>query len=166
MSEEMVIDDAEIERFWEDAKVRANLNRLRAYMGPSVSESLCPPAWSFGADPETADELVGLILDGTKTATASALRDYGDEELPSQGAMSIVTDGSGHPRVLIVTTHVQTVPFGEVSEEHARLEGEHDLSLDSWRGVHRTFFAETGVGGEVTDDLGVVLERFEVVWAP
>ena len=47
-----------------------------------------PAAWSFGATPEQADELLDLVLDGTKTATASALWDYDadDEPLPEAGA--------------------------------------------------------------------------------
>ncbi|HEY9566138.1 MAG TPA: ASCH domain-containing protein [Nocardioides sp.] len=161
----MTEDDA-IERFWADAKVRANLNRLRAYTGPNASESLRPPAWAFGDSPELADELVGLVLDGRKTATAGALADYQaeDEQLPTVGSLSIVTDGAGNPRVLIQTTGVETLPFGEVDGEHARLEGEGNLSLDHWREAHRTFFA--GFGHEVTDEFPVVLERFEVLWQP
>lgn len=164
------MSDQAIENFWADAKVRANLNRLRAYTGPNAQESLCPPAWSFGADPEQADSLLALVLDGTKTATASALRDYVDEELPSVGGLSIITDGAGNPRVLIATTRVREVPFGEVDAEHARREGEGDLSLGHWRDVHRDFFIETaaltGQDPEVTDDMPVMLEDFDVVWKP
>lgn len=162
-------DDA-IQAFWENAKVRANLNRLRAYTGPNAQESLCPPAWAFGADAAQADELLALVLDGTKTATASALRDYVDEELPSVGSLSIITDGAERPRVLIATTRVREVRFGDVDAEHARREGEGDLSLDHWRDVHRDFFTETaaltGQDPEVTDDLVVILEDFKVVWKP
>ncbi|NYG58104.1 uncharacterized protein YhfF [Nocardioides daedukensis] len=161
----MTEDDA-IERFWADAKVRANLNRLRAYTGPNASESLRPPAWAFGDSPELADELLQLVLSGTKTATAGALADYQaeDEPLPTVGSLSIVTDGAGRPRVLIQTTVVETVPFGEVDAEHARLEGEGDLSLASWREAHLDFF--TRGGHQVTDDFPVVTERFQIVWQP
>lgn len=163
-------NDEWIEAFWQDARVHANLNRLRAYLGPNIAETVPPPAWSFGADAETADHLVDLVLAGTKTATASAHRDYVGEELPRPGNLSIVTDGSGRPRVLIMTTSVRIVSFAEVDADHARKEGEGDLSLDHWRTVHRTFFAETaeltGQDPEVTDDLEVVLEEFKVVWQP
>lgn len=166
----LMSNDGWIEAFWQDARVHANLNRLRAYLGPNVAETVPPPAWAFGADPETADELVELVLAGTKTATASALRDYVDEELPTPGSLSIVTDGSGRPRVLIMTTEVRVVPFGEVDAEHARREGEGDLSLEHWRAVHRRFFAETaamsGQDPEVTDDLEVVLESSECSGTP
>lgn len=163
----LLMSDSEIQSFWEDAKVRANLNRLRIYTGANAQESLCPPAWAFGADEDQADGLLALVLEGSKTATASALRDFeaGDEPVPTVGSLSIITDGAGHPRALIATTAVRTVPFAEVDEQHARGEGEGDLSLDHWRRVHRDFFTESGGGAEVTDDTLVVLERFEVLYS-
>lgn len=160
------MSDEAIENFWANAKVRANLNRLRAYTGSNAQEALCPPAWSFGANADQADRLLALVLDGTKTATSSALRDYasGEEPVPTVGTLSIITDGAGAPRALIVTTEVDVVPFADVDAEHARLEGEGDLSLDHWREVHREFF--TGTGGEVTDGTEIVTERFKVLWKP
>ncbi|MDN5893848.1 MAG: ASCH domain-containing protein [Nocardioides sp.] len=160
---------AEIQSFWEDAKVRANLNRLRAYAGGNAQEALCPPAWAFGADAEQADELLQLVLEGVKTATSSAARDYEaeDEPLPTVGSLSIITDGAGHPRALITTTEVRTVPFGDVDEAHARDEGEGDRSLAHWRKVHTDFFTQSAGEGAaaVSDDLPVVLERFEVLYS-
>ena len=155
--------DQLVEAFWADARVRVNLNAMRTYSGQNVLEAITPPAWSFGATEEQADELLELVLAGRKTATASALRDYEAEgEQPaSPGALSIITDGAGRPRALICTTEVRTVPFAEVDEDHARAEGEGDLSLEHWRTAHRAFFEATG--GPVTDDLPVVLETFRVV---
>ena len=45
------------------------------YFGPTALEVVPPPAWAFGADAEQADALLELVLEGAKTATASALRD-------------------------------------------------------------------------------------------
>lgn len=157
------MSNALVEAFWADARVRVNLNAMRTYSGQNVLEAITPPAWSFGATEEQADELLELVLAGRKTATASALRDYEaeGEEPASPGALSIITDGAGRPRALICTTEVRTVPFGEVDEAHARAEGEGDLSLEHWRAVHRAFFE---AGGEpVSEDMPVVLETFRVV---
>lgn len=154
-----------MESFWQDAVVRAGLNTVRVYTGPNVQESLRPPAWSFGYTPEQADELLALVLEGRKTATASALRDYGpDDELPAVGSLSIITDGSGKPRALIEVTQVDVVPFAEVSAEHAEAEGEGDQSLDYWRREHRAFFEATGEE-PVSDEMPIVLERFTVLVA-
>ena len=159
--------EAELQAFWEVARVRANLNRLAVYTGPTPLDILRPPDWSFGSGPEMADQLIELVLDGTKTATASALSDYeaAGEEVPRAGDLSIVTDGAGHPGALIVTTEVQVVPFGEVSAEHAEAEGEGDGSLDFWRRVHERYFTETSPDlTEPMEELPVVCERFRVLY--
>lgn len=160
-------NDEWVAAFWRDAQVHANLNRLGVYLGRNAVESVPPPTWSFGTDAE-ADELLDLVLTGRKTATASALRDYGDETLPHVGNLSILTDATGRPRALLTTTAVRVVAFGDVDADHARREGEGHLSLEHWRRTHREFFAATaeltGQPPEVTDDLEVVLEEFEVLW--
>lgn len=160
--------DEAVSAFWADARRRARLSQIPGYFGPNALESLQPPAWSFGATPEQADELLALVLDGTKTATASALWDYEaeGEEPPSAGVLGIVLDGSGRPRALIVTTAVEVVPFDQVSEEHAYLEGEGDRSLAHWREVHERFFTEHARHGRgFSPDMPVVLERFEVAYS-
>lgn len=164
-------DDATDERvhtFWEVASAHARLNGVPAYFGPNVLDSVPPPAWSFGAGSEQADKLLALVLAGTKTATASAQWDYAaeNEPLPERGSLSIILDGTGKPRALIETTDVEVVPFDQVTAEHARLEGEGDLSLDYWREVHQEFFSEvaTHEHGFVAD-MPVVCEQFRVLYS-
>lgn len=161
-------EDDRIRTFWELARVHAKLNVSSPYFGPTPLDSVPPPAWSFGADARQADELLELVLAGTKTATASALWDYeaDGEAVPEPGALSIVLDGSGQPRALLETTHVEVVPFDEVTEEHARLEGEDDRSLAHWREVHERFFAETASHDRgFSTDMPVVCERFRVLYS-
>jgi uncharacterized protein YhfF len=162
------VDHSAVESFWELARFRTKLNAAPSYFGPTPLEAVPPPAWAFGASPEQADELLALVLDGTKTATAGALWDYENDEvpLPEIGSLSIIVDGRGHPRALIETTAVEVRPFAEVDAEHARLEGEGDLSLEHWRDVHRRFFAEVATHDRPVDDaMPVVLERFRVVFS-
>lgn len=156
-----------VEAFWELARFHAKLNSAPSYFGPTTLEVVPPPAWSFGATPEHADELLELVLAGIKTATASAYWDYEveGEPLPEVGALSIIVDSREHPRALVETTAVEVVPFDEVSEEHAFLEGEGDRSLASWRKVHERFFgtfASHDRGFE--PDMPVVTERFRVIY--
>ncbi|MGC5584599.1 ASCH domain-containing protein [Ornithinimicrobium sp. W1665] len=185
------MDDAEIKAFWADARVRGGLNPAESYIGVTAADLLPPPAWSFGSTPEEADRLLALVLEGRKTASASARWEYEvgaqddqhpdgrdggggpgrgdtlvrtrvDVELPAPGSLSIVLDGADHPRALIRTTHVEVVRFGDVDEDHARREGEG--SLERWRAEHRRFFDEHAPAGQwVDEDTRVVLERFVVV---
>lgn len=161
-------DDNGIARFWETARSSAGVGRLSVVTGMSSATVVPPPAWAFGGTHEQADELLALVLDGTKTATASANWAYEVEraEIPRPGELSIVLDGAGHPRALVRTTAVDVVPFSEVAEDHARAEGEGDRSLAHWREGHERFFTAELVeaGREFSDDMLVVCEVLELLY--
>lgn len=162
------MDQDELESFWQDARIRAKINRVSGYLGVSATEALRPPAWSFGGDPGQADELLTLVLSGAKTATSSARRDYDaeDEQLPEYGSLSIVVDSADRPRALLRTTDVRVVPFADVDAAHARAEGEGDGSLEHWRASHADFFAAHSTSDRGFDpSMLVVLEAFEVLVA-
>ena len=118
-------------------------------------------SWQFGSDP---DELAMLVLDGVKTATASAFCLYAaeDQELPRIGEHSIVLNSKNEAVCIIRTTNVYIVPFDEVSAEHAYKEGEGDRSLQYWRNIHEDFFKSefAEVGLTFTDRIKVVCEEF------
>lgn len=158
----------DIDAFWERAQQHANLGGVRSYMGVNPLAALRPPAWAFGATPQQADELLDLVIAGTKTATAGALWDYEaeGEDLPTVGTLGIVLESSGAPRALVVTTEVRTVPFTEVDEAHAHAEGEGDRSLAHWREVHEEFFTKHASHDRgFSPDMPVVLEEIEVLYA-
>ena len=126
--------------------------------------------FAFGDSPALADELLGCVLQGPKRATAGLLLDYeaAGDPLPEAGGYAIVLDGAGRPRCVLRTTEVRVVPFREVDAAFAWDEGEGDRSLEWWREAHRAYFSRacTRLGREFGEDLPVVLERFELVWAP
>lgn len=124
-------------------------------------------AWGFGSIPEMADELAALVLEGKKTATASAVDCYeAGEELPKVGDYSIILSGQGEPLAVIQTKEVVITTFEKIDERQARLEGEGDLSLAYWRKVHEEFFREEYVrlGKDFSEQIPVCWERFEVVY--
>ena len=81
------------------------------------------------------------------------------------GGHSIVTTFAGEPRVLLETTRVEILRFGDVGAEFAAVEGEGDGSLDYWRRVHIAYFTEecASIGRTFTEDMPVVCERYKVV---
>lgn len=144
-----------VEAFW--AHVRSEIDGL---------PSACPEAWSFGATPQHADELLALVLTGTKTGTASPLWDFeaSGEAVPAAGDLSIILDGSSSPRAVIETIAVRIVPFDDVDADHAFAEGEDDRTLASWRSTHEQYwraYSENARGFQPT--MPVVCERFRVV---
>lgn len=86
--------------------------------------------WAFGGAP---DALAELVLNGIKTATASAYPLYEQEQepLPKAGDYSVILNTKGEAVCIIRTTKVYAVPFREVSADHAFREGEDDRSLES-----------------------------------
>src|SRR5690349_21589368 len=66
---------------------------------------------SIGSTPETADEGVTLILNGTKTLTSSPFWDYPDGRIPFVGALAVLLDGSRQPRGIVETTQIEIMPF-------------------------------------------------------
>ena len=64
-------DAAALQDFWEAARMRTGITRTAVVTGMSAEATLPPPAWSFGDNPELADQLLDLVLAGTKTATAT-----------------------------------------------------------------------------------------------
>lgn len=150
----------QVAQFWGRARAELAAN---AAPGTEV-----PIAWSFGATPAHADELLGLVLSGVKTGTASALWDYEetDEPVPVSGELSIILDGCGCPKALIRTTSVRIHPFDEVSEEHAFSEGEGDRTLPGWRAGHEKYWRNHMVSRRgFAKDMPVVCERFELLYA-
>lgn len=122
-------------------------------------------AWCFGGAP---DKLAELVLHGKKTATASAYPLYkaDGEELPKVGEYSVILDSKDEAVCVIRTTKVYVETFENVSERHAALEGEGDLSLEYWRCVHREFFTDElkPYGMKFDEKMKVVCEEFEKVY--
>jgi uncharacterized protein YhfF len=114
-------------------------------------------AFAFGDGPELADELLGLVIRGIKTATCST-EDEPNTSTP--GERWIVLDGRGAPRCVIESTEVSYRRFDEVDANFAFEEGEGDRSLDYWRKAHRAYFARQG---KFSEDMMLMCERFRLV---
>jgi uncharacterized protein YhfF len=149
-------DPAAVAAFWE---------RCRDALGTDLPVPT-PPTWCFGDTVELADELIDLVLDGTKRATAGAVVDFEaeGEALPSVGDLSVVTDGSMRPRAVLEVTDVRVGSLSSVDEAFAYDEGEGDRTRASWLDGHTWYFTRTyaRLGLEFHPDIPVVFERFAV----
>ncbi len=118
--------------------------------------------FSFGDSSAMADELLALVMAGSKTATCGALRDFGDggEAMPRVGRRDVVLDGKGRRAAVIETTEVTIRRFDAVDETFARDEGEGDRTLAGWRAGHRAYFERNG---GFAPGMELVCERFRLV---
>ncbi len=148
------VSDAAVNAFWRQA--REEITDL-----PEAPAA----AWPFGATAAHADSLLELVLARVKTGTATALWDLHaeGESVPEVGELSVILDGSGLPRAIIETTAIATVPFGEVSAEHAHAEGEGDRTLEAWRDIHERYWRAHALGPHgFAPDMPIVCERFRL----
>ena len=125
-------------------------------------------AEGWGINPEMADELGALIVNGTKTATCSALWEWEaeGESPPETGAVTIALDGGGEPMGIVETTEVTIRKYNEVDADFAHDEGEGDLSLRYWQEAHKNFFSRTllEIGKEFSEEMPLVCERFRLIY--
>lgn len=133
---------------------------------PYRSKTYIAEGW--GDSPEMADELGGLIAQGIKTGTCSALWEWEAEgnPIPEVGLITVVVDGRGEPLCIVETVEVTLRKYNEVDAEFARAEGEGDLSLEYWRQAHRNFFSRVLLkfNKQFSEDMPLVCERFKMIY--
>lgn len=124
-------------------------------------------AFHFELTEKLANELLELVIEGKKRATAGSLLSYEKEgsKIPAKGDLSIITDWDGNPRCVIETTEVSIIPFKDITYDICKREGEDD-TLESWRAGHIRYFEADGkeMGYEFSEELLVVFEDFEVIY--
>ena len=152
----MDIDQLAVDALW------ASYVAATGHDGPLLS------AFAFGDSAEMADELGLLVRHGPKRATAGLLAAYEieDEPLPEVGEHCVVLGGDGRPLAVVRTSDVRGGPLSSVDDAFAWDEGEGDRTRAWWLEAHTRFFARQcrALGLPFHEDVGVVFERFEMVW--
>ena len=118
----------------------------------------------FGNPGESRDQLISLILDGNKRATAGTLEwDYMAENEPIEtvGEKLAVLDNEGRQIATIQATRVEVMRFADVPTEFALAEAEGDLSGDDFRASHFAYWSKLGL--EIKDETEIVLLYFDLV---
>ena len=149
--------EARVAAFWAEYCRRAGLPAATPFQ-----------AWHFGDTPALAHELAGLVLHGPKRATATLAITAGrdPQAAPVADGYSVVTEHDGTPRAVIRSTWIDRRALREVDAAFAWDEGEGDRTLADWMAGHRQFFSRecASLGIAFSDDLPVVLERFELLY--
>ncbi|HET9978603.1 MAG TPA: ASCH domain-containing protein [Burkholderiaceae bacterium] len=145
-----------IQRFWLDYQKAGNV-QVEGFS-----------ATAFGHTRAVADELAALIAEGHKRAHATLERDFEAEgdDLPRPGDHVVVLDGSGAPRAIVRTRHVERRYFNDIDDEFAFECGEGDRTLAWWLVAYRQEFAERAEaqGFQVGEKAVLILEYFDLVW--
>lgn len=124
----------------------------------------------FGDTARLADELLQIVLDGGKRATAELVSEFAHrgDPLPRIGSHWIACDSTGAPRIVIRSTALRIGPFDSADAAFAHAEGEDDRSLRSWQREHRRYWERTcrARGAVWSEHEDIVFEYFSVVWPP
>ncbi len=125
-------------------------------------------SWSFGDSPEMADNLLGYVLTGEKTATSGMVLDfeYDNDPIPKIGDKAIILNGSNEPACIIEYIDVNLKKYNEVDEVFALKEAEGFKSLQDWRDVHWDFFSRRCkvIGTPLHDELMIVCLEFKMIF--
>lgn len=153
-----VPQDVRVATFWADFCCQASVDPATPYQ-----------AWYFGNSTEMARALAELVIHGPKRATAMLgwVADQYPHAAPVPGGYSVVTEYDGTPRCVIRTTQLETRAFRDVDAQFAWDEGEGDRTLPDWKEGHWRYFTQecAQLGRPMTEDVPVVLERFELLYA-
>jgi uncharacterized protein YhfF len=118
----------------------------------------------FGTPGSSRAQLVSLVLDGTKQATAGTLEwDYVAEGEPIEhvGERLAVLGNDDRHVATIQVTRIEIRRFADVPDEFALAEGEGDLSGDDFRASHLAYWSRLGL--PINDSTDIVLMYFELV---
>lgn len=118
----------------------------------------------FGNPGESRSNLISMILDGNKRATAGTLEwDYQaeNEVIETIGEELAILDNDGSHVGTIRATRVEVVRFADVPDEFALAEAEGDLSGDDFRESHSKFWSALGL--DINSETKIVLLYFDLV---
>jgi uncharacterized protein YhfF len=154
------VNEELINAYWQ--KFLSTLPQDSSYRTKTFSEG------GYGDSPELMDELIQLVLEGSKTATCGSLWEWEAEgkPLPQVGTLWVELDGSGKPVCITETVEVTVRKYNEVDARFAHDEGEGNRSLEYWREAHRNYFSRVlkKIGREFSEDMPLVCERFRVIY--
>ena len=117
----------------------------------------------FGTPGPVRRQLVDLVVNGNKRATAGLLSDYEEEQEPLEhvGERLAIVDDDGRHVATVSVTKLVVSRFADVPDEFALAEAEGDLDAADFRASHTLYWES--VGTPVTEDTMVVQLYFDLL---
>lgn len=149
-------DEKAIDLFWDEAN--AALPDLRADH---------QVRW-IGLDEETTLEIIAYIRSGEKSATYTVPwinANYGWPD-GSPGLPIILLGFDGLPAIMVETTDVIKINFGDIGSDLSGLDGPPVRDITVWRNLHTMYWNEIlgRFGRECSPDMPVLVEKFKPVF--
>jgi uncharacterized protein YhfF len=122
----------------------------------------------IGGDPETTAIITDLVVKGLKRGTFGLqwLQERQPELRPDMDKDAMLINHDGVPQAIVKTTGLTPVPYGEITEEHLKVEGPGARELKRWQEIHWPYWTRLlePHGLEPTQDMLVMVEHFDLVY--
>lgn len=148
---------AALEAFWAEAKKAK----------PAIGDDY-EVRW-FGIDAKTTQSIFNHITTDNKhgTFTLPWILERTGQPVTKVGTLITLIDYGGAPTLVLRITGNEVIKFGDIDERVTNLDGPPVRDVKVWKPVHRDFW--NGVLKKydmaVTDDMPVLVEQFELVYA-
>ncbi|MBT8444217.1 MAG: ASCH domain-containing protein [Gammaproteobacteria bacterium] len=151
---------AELDAFWQQA---------RSALGGADPDRSYQVRW-IGLDDASTEQVIELISvrDKKGTFTLPWIVERTGQPNPAVGDTIILVDFDGHPRQLVRLTHIEEVAFGAITAAHTAIDGTPVRDLEDWIPLHTVYWNAMlePHGLEVTQDMPVLVEGFELLYDP
>ncbi|NKB42961.1 MAG: ASCH domain-containing protein [Alphaproteobacteria bacterium] len=122
----------------------------------------------IGANKETVDIILGLVLSGEKCGTFGLkhILDRQPGPGPVVDADAVVVDMTGEPHAIVKTTQLTPVAYQDITEAHLTIEGPGARKLETWQNIHWPYWTKLiePYGLEPSQDMMVMVEHFDLVF--
>lgn len=152
-------DDEALDRFWGAAKAT-----LPAAALPGDYQL----RWIGGNESSTFN-ILQHFRSGDKTGSvtlADVVENIGQAN-PEVGDATVLTNFDGTPALFLRTVKLELVAYGDIGEQHTRLDGPRVRELTVWKELHEPYFNMllAPYGLNCVDQTRVWFETFEVVYS-
>ena len=117
----------------------------------------------FGTPGAMRDQLINLVINGEKRATAATAQEYLDENeaIEQVGEELYLLGNNDEIRGKVRITEVTQCAFKNVPDKFALAEAEGDLTGDDFRRSHQAYWNRIGVS--VSDETTILLLYFDLI---
>ena len=124
---------------------------------------------SIGIDEETTVLIIGFIKEGEKVGTFSLPWLMESENIPAShtGQPIILLSYDGKPEIVVQITDIEETTFGKIDYEVTKIDGPPVRDPEVWIPLHREYWNNIlkPYGRSCTDDMPVIVERFQLVYS-
>ena len=124
---------------------------------------------SIGIDEETTVLIIGFIKEGEKVGTFSLPWLMESENIPAShtGQPIILLSYDGKPEIVVQITDIEDTTFGKIDYEVTKIDGPPVRDPEVWIPLHREYWNNIlkPYGRSCTDDMPVIVERFQLVYS-